>query len=142
MTEKIVKVNDQEVKIVKNGALLIAPEPINSKLTNELKELFSKQTMGLVEETIMGIKNISNVSSMNYIMNKQLVLQKQQEELNRQKEEVKRSIIDFLVQTEARLDQISTIEEVVKVSMERYQLELAELKQHEQLDQEQQVTEG
>lgn len=142
MTEKIVKVNDQEVKIVKNGALLIAPEPINSKLTNELKELFSKQTMGLVEETIMGIKNISNVSSMNYIMNKQLVLQKQQEELNRQKEEVKRSIIDFLVQTEARLDQISTLEEVVKVSMERYQLELAELKQHEQLDQEQQVTEG
>lgn len=142
MTEKIVKVNDQEVKIVKNGTLLIAPEPINSKLTNELKELFSKQTMGLVEETIMGIKNISNVSSMNYIMNKQLVLQKQQEELNRQKEEVKRSIIDFLVQTEARLDQISTLEEVVKVSMERYQLELAELKQHEQLDQEQQVTEG
>lgn len=142
MTEKIVKVNDQEVKIVKNGTLLIAPEPINSKLTNELKELFSKQTMGLVEETIMGIKNISNVSSMNYIMNKQLVLQKQQEELNRQKEEVKRSIIDFLVQTEARLDQISTLEEVVKVSMERCQLELAELKQHEQLDQEQQVTEG
>lgn len=142
MKEKVIKLNDdQEVKIVKDGVLLIAPEPINTELTKTLKEVFSTTTAEFIQNTMLGIKNISTTSSMNYINNKQEVLKRQLNEIEMQKKEIERNIINFIVQTEAKLDQINSMENMINEQLLQYKKDIEILKNHEKLDREQDIAE-